>query len=379
MTTFLIIACLVLFIVVMLQIGKVTDLAASLRGERETQLEANHFHAAFGMGFMVVFLSAVVASFVYYKDSMLGYGPNVPASEHGASIDFLFNVTMIITGIVFFLTHIFLFWFAWKYRETATSKAEFWHHNTMLEVVWMGIPAVAMTFLVVQGINTWNKAMADIPEDAVAGKDFIEVEATGMQYAWILRHPGKDNQLGEKYFTRIDPANNPVGQKWEDKRNHDDIVDLGELVLPVNKTIRVRITSRDVLHNFYLPQFRVKMDAVPGMPTYFVFKPTITTDSMRMMYSKHPDWQVASKIDDTKQRWQTFNFELACAELCGKGHYSMRKVVRIVSEKEYNEWLDKQESHYLTKIKGTSADPSNVKDATGAIQTGSTDKSLSMK
>lgn len=357
MTLFIILMCLILFVVVVLQIGRVTELAAQLRGEEEAQMDSNKFNAALGLGFLGLLMLGVFWSGYHYSGWFLGFGANVPASAHGGSVDFMFNITLWLTLPVFVGCHILLFWYAWKYRERPGHKAVFWHHNTTLELVWMGIPAVAMSVLVIQGITTWNSAMADIPEGAVVGKDYIEIEATGQQFGWIIRYPGADNVLGEKYFTYINKTNNPLGQKWEDKRNHDDIVlESGTCYLPVNKPVRVRITSKDVLHNFYLPQMRVKMDAVPGMPTYFVFTPTITTDSMKQILRQSPEYNQPTLADATKARWEVFEFELACAELCGKGHYSMRRLFKIVSNEEYEKWLSEQKSHYLTNIKGTASD-----------------------
>jgi cytochrome c oxidase subunit 2 len=223
-------------------------------------------------------------------------------------------------------------------------------------MVWMLIPAVVMTFLVVGGLQAWNKSMADVTEKEVSGSDYIEIEATGMQFAWLLRYPGRDNKLGSKHFTKI-TGTNPLGQDWTDEKNIDDFHP-NEIVLPVGKKVRVRINSRDVLHNFYLPQFRVKMDAVPGMPTYFVFTPQVTSDSMRSRYKNFEHWNVADKKDETKKRYEAFEYELACAELCGRGHYSMRRVVKIVSPEEYENWLDEQEktSHYLANVFGKEGD-----------------------
>jgi cytochrome c oxidase subunit II len=357
MTFLIILMCLILFVVVVVQIGKVTELSGQLRGAEEAQIDTNKINGALGLGFLGLFMVLTLWSMYHYSGMFLGYGVNVPASEHGASIDFMFNVTLIVTLPVFVLCHVLLFWYAWKFRGRPGHKAVFWHHNTQLEIVWMGIPALAMAFLVIQGITTWNNAMSDIPEGAVPGKDFIEIEMTGQQFGWVIRYPGADNVLGEKYFTYINKTDNPLGQKWEDKRNHDDfLLESGVFKLPVNKKIRIRITSKDVLHSVYLPQFRVKMDAVPGMPTYFVFTPTITSDSMKQILRTDPAYQVPSHADATKTRWEAFTYELACAELCGKGHYSMRRELQIVSQEEYDKWLKEQKSHYETNIKGTASD-----------------------
>jgi cytochrome c oxidase subunit 2 len=121
----------------------------------------------------------------------------------------------------------------------------------------------------------------------------------------------------------------------------------------------VRIIARDVLHDFYLPQFRVKMDAVPGMPTYFVFTPTKTTEEFRQELRNYPEFQKPEDPTDpnSPMLWENFNYELACAELCGQGHYSMHRTVRIVSEEEYQSWLDSQSSFYFSSIRGTAEDP----------------------
>ena len=354
MGTFFIIASLVLLAIILLQIGKITEIAGKLRGEEEMQMRSNAFHARLGMLFMVGFLVFVIVSFMYYKNSMLGYGPHTSASEHGVWIDNIFNVTMAVTGIVFFITHILLFWFAYKYRERTGHQATFYPHNNALEMVWMGIPAVVMTFLVIGGLSVWNRSMADIPDGMKVGEDYIEIEATGLQWQWILRHPGDDGVLGERYYKNITGLN-PLGQLWEDERNLDDLHP-SELVLPVGTPVRVRIIARDVLHNFYLPHFRVKMDAVPGLPTYFVFTPTTTTEEYRKRLKDYPEWQAPSADDPKKQRWETFNYELACAELCGRGHFSMRRIVRIVEPDEYVAWLAEQKSYYSTTIKGTAED-----------------------
>ena len=359
--TFLILIILVLAAVFFVQIGKARELASVIRGEKSEQYESNSFNAALGVIFMVAFLVICIVSFIYYIPYILGWGPNTAASAHGPSVDYMFNITLFFTSIVFFACQFLLFWFAWKYRGRKGARAKYWSHDERLEMIWMLIPAVVMTFLVVGGLQAWNKAMADVSDKEVSGKDYIEIEATGMQFAWLLRYPGRDNKLGTKHFTKI-TGTNPLGQDWTDEKNIDDFHP-SEIVLPVGKKVRVRINSRDVLHNFYLPQFRVKMDAVPGMPTYFVFTPTVTSDSMRSRYKSYPHWNVPSKSDETKKRYEVFEYELACAELCGRGHYSMRRVVKIVTQDEYENWLDEQEktSHYLANVYNKEGDPVKAK------------------
>ena len=354
MTGLIIVAILILLAIVIVQIGKVTELASKIRGEEEVELKNNRTQGIWMLVFMVVFLVGCFWSAGYFKNWMLGYGPHDSASAHGGQLDSLFNVTLIFTGIVFVLTHIALFYFSWKYAGKRGQKASFIAHNNTLEIVWSAIPAIVMTFLVVKGLVAWNNVMADVAPD----EDVIEIEATGYQFAWHLRYPGPDGALGERNYKMIDLASNPLGQDWSDTKNLDDFHPQ-EIVLPVGKKVRVRITSRDVLHNFYLPHFRVKMDAVPGIPTYFVFTPIKTTEEYRAELSKYPEYNVPKDPDDPESPllWEEYNYELACAELCGSSHYSMRRIVRIVSEAEYEAWLASQNSYYLSSIRGTANDP----------------------
>jgi len=365
MTGLLIIGILVLIGIVSVQIGKMTELSATLRGEEEAQYNSNRYQALYGMIFLVGFLVFCVVSAFYYENWMLGYGPHESASDHGLLLDSIFNVTLFFTGIVFVVTHVLLFWFAYKFKGTKDRKALFIAHDNRLELIWTGIPAVVMAFLVIKGLVAWNEVMADVPE----GEDHIEIEATGMQYAWTMRYPGPDGALGKKNFRLINPIN-ALGQDWSDPKNLDDIVSSapGEVIyLPKGKKVRVRITSRDVLHNFDLPHFRVKMDAIPGLPTYFVFTPNTTTEEYRERLGSmgpdgkplYPEYHALSDPEDpdSPPLWESFNFELACAELCGKSHYSMKRVVEIVEPEKWERWMSGQNSYYLSAIRGTDEDP----------------------
>lgn len=351
MTIFLVIISIVLIAVIVVQIGKVTELAAKIRGEEEMQYEVNRSQGGYMIIFLVVFLVGCIASAIYFKNYMLGYGPHTPASQHGSILDKMFQVTLFFTGIVFVITHILLFYFGWKYSAKKGRKALFIPHDNKLEIIWTAIPAVVMTFLVVGGLDAWNEVMADVTE----GDDYMEIEATGFQFGWNLRYPGSDGLIGEKNYKLI-TSENPLGQNWKDLKNHDDFL-ATELVLPVGQKIRVRITAQDVLHNFYLPHFRVKMDAVPGMPTYFVFTPTKTTEEYRAELKKFPEYNVPDPADPTKMLWETFDYELACSELCGRGHYSMKRPVKIVSQEEYDTWFAAQSSYYFSNIRFKESDP----------------------
>ena len=351
MTILLVIISIILIAVIIVQIGKVTELAAKIRGEEEMQYEVNRSQGGYMILFLVVFLIGCIVSAVYFKNYMLGYGPHLPASEHGSILDKMFNVTLFFTGIVFVITHILLFYFGWKYSAKKGRKALFIPHDNKLEIIWTAIPAVVMTFLVVGGLDAWNEVMADVSED----DNYLEIEATGFQFGWNLRYPGADGLIGEKNYKLIS-SENPLGQNWKDEKNLDDFL-ATELVLPVGQKVRVRITAQDVLHNFYLPHFRVKMDAIPGMPTYFVFTPSKTTEEYRQELKKYAEYNVPDPADPLKMLWETFEYELACAELCGRGHYSMKRPVKIVSQEEYDTWLASQSSYYLSNIRFKESDP----------------------
>ncbi len=353
MTALLIVLSVILIAVVAVQIGKVTELAAKIRGEAEMEEMNNRRQSAYLLGFVALFLILTIGSGIYYKNYMFGFGAMNAASEHGPILDRMFNVTLFFTGIVFVVTQIALFYFGFKYRGRKGEVGDFISHDNRLEIVWTIIPAIVMTFLVIGGLDAWNTVMADVGSD----EEFIELEATGYQFGWAIRYPGADGKLGEKDFQLI-KGNNPLGQNWEDEKNVDDF-QASEIYLPVNKKIRVRITSKDVLHNFYLPHFRVKMDAVPGMPTYFVFTPTKTTEEFRQQIKDYPEFQKPSDPDDPEgpQFWETFDYELACAELCGRSHFAMRLPVKVVSEQEFNDWAAQQPSYYMSTIRGTEDDP----------------------
>lgn len=370
-TGLIIILSVLLLAVVVVQIGRVTELAAKIRGQEEVQLETNNRNGIMMMVFLILFLVFCIWSAYSFKNWMLGYGPHISASAHGGELDGMFNTTLVFTGIVFILCHIALFWFAYKYRGQKGRIADFMPHDNKLEIIWTAIPAIVMCYLVIKGLVAWNAVMADVPDNSISSQtpidagvlnadgneEYIEIEATGAQFLWYLRYPGADGKLGARDYTKITGIN-PLGQIWKDDKNLDDFQPT-EIVLPVNKSVRVRITSRDVLHNFALPHFRVKMDAVPGMPTYFTFTPNTTTEEYRERLRDYPEYQALSDPSDPESDplWKAFNFELACMELCGSGHFSMRKIVRIVSDDEYKDWVSQQQSYYLSSVRGTEEDP----------------------
>ncbi len=251
------------------------------------------------------------------------------ASEHGLDIDFMFNTTLILTTIVFILTHIALFGFSFKYRGSENRKAYFYPHNNALERLWTIIPAIVLTVLVLLGFFTWRGITNVSPEDQ---KKAINIEVTGEQFKWTLRYAGSDNQVGNRNYKLTTPTNG-LGIDFKDQKSWDDKL-TSEIVIPVNKAVRVVINSKDVLHSFYLPDFRVQMNAVPGMPTSFQFTPRLTTAQMR-----------------EKRNNPKYDYVLLCAKICGAGHYNMQAKVTVVSEAEYATWLAKQPLYYNDDVK----------------------------
>ncbi|MEJ2882654.1 cytochrome c oxidase subunit II [Pedobacter sp. GR22-6] len=247
------------------------------------------------------------------------------ASEHGKKIDQMFNITLIITTIVFILTHIVLFTFAYIYKYTGKRKAYYYPHNNALERIWTIIPALVLTVLVLMGFLTWRSIFYKIPDPK---NPPLSIEITSSQFAWAIRYAGADGVVGLKNYKLI-TSDNALGIDFNDKNTLDDQL-AEEMVIPVNKPVRLILTSKDVLHSFYMPHFRVQLNTVPGMTSYFEFTPTITTEEMKV------------KTNDPK-----FEYLFLCAKICGEGHYKMQRKVRVVSQSEYDTWV-KALPTYLT-------------------------------
>ena len=313
----LIIGLLALFMVFIYYIGRVVELASAIKGKPSGGSPAGNSFIGFLFMFTgFVFLIGTGWSFIEFKETFLPES----ASYEGEIIDNMTELTFIVTGIVFVLTHIVLLIFAWKYRFTKARKAEFITHNNKLEVIWTVIPSIVLSLLIYEGILAWDHIMEPPKE-----KECEIIEVTAKQFGWIFRYPGPDGKLGKKKFSLVDDnVNNELGIDTTDENAKDDLYS-SDLVIPKDKDVLVRLGARDVLHSFYLPHFRVKMDCVPGVPTHFNFKPRYTTKEMR------------DKLNN-----QEFNFELACAEMCGTGHYGMMKQVVVIDSNEYKSWVQKQ-------------------------------------
>ena len=215
-------------------------------------------------------------------------------------------------------------------------------------MIWTSIPAIVLTILVVYGLKYWFKFTGDAPQNAQV------VEITGHQFGWEIRYPGKDGILGRKNYKLTDAAKgNPLGVDWDDAASHDDIHVPTTMHVVVNRPVKLVINSQDVIHDVGLPAFRMKMDAVPGTPTSLWFTPIYTTKQMREK-SGNPD----------------FVYEIACDQICGKGHFTMRGVIEVVTAKEYRDYMIKQRPEYLKVKAGMPAEsaPGN-KQVSDSLQT----------
>lgn len=247
------------------------------------------------------------------------------ASEHGKKIDQMFNITLILTTIVFIATHILLFAFPYFYRYTSKRRAYYYPHNNTIERVWTIVPALVLTVLVLMGFLTWRSIFYKIEDP---NNKPISIEITSSQFAWAIRYAGNDGVVGVKNYKLI-TSTNALGIEFKDKNTLDD-QSADEMVIPVNKPVRLILTSKDVIHSFYMPHFRVQLNTVPGMTSYFEFTPTITTEEMK------------AKTNDP-----AFKYLFLCNKICGDGHYKMQKEVKVVSMAEYEAWV-KQQPTYLT-------------------------------
>lgn len=338
MSTFWIIVILVLGFIITFQIAKASEYVSVLHGEEKTRKQNNRINAFLLLAFLVAGMIGVYYCNEMLKGKLLGES----ASLQGEHIDTMINITLVITGIVFFLTQIILFWFAFKYQHSEKRKAFYYPHSTKLEVIWTVIPAVTLTVLVGFSLFYWFKITGEAP------KNSIVVEITAKQFTWEFRYPGKDGIMGKKYFKEVNYVkNNPLGQLWDDAANHDDIYLTREMRTVVGKPLKLIINSKDVVHSVGLPHFRMKMDAVPGTPTTMWFTPKFTTKEMKDKYG--PD----------------FEYEIACVELCGTGHWTMKAILVVEKQFEYDLWLAAKKPQYLAA--NPDKDPANAVKTEPAI------------
>lgn len=229
-----------------------------------------------------------------------------PIASNWGSIDDIIIITFWITGFVFVAVILFMAYCAYRFRHRTGVRAAYEPENKKLEWWLTVLTAVGVIGMLAPGLFVWSQFVT-VPDEAV------EFEVVGQQWQWSYRYPGKDGVMGTSDVKYIN-GDNPFGLNPDDPNGQDDILIEGDdLHLALDQPVKALLRSIDVLHNFYVPQFRAKMDLVPGQVTYFWFIPT-----------------------------RTGTFDILCAELCGVGHHVMRGRVVIEEEATYQAWLDEQ-------------------------------------
>ncbi|MEX1994417.1 MAG: c-type cytochrome [Steroidobacteraceae bacterium] len=255
------------------------------------------------MAIAIVLVLLVVGSIIFHFLSPWWF---TPIASNWTTMDDTVILTFWVTGIVFVIVNLFLAWVVLRYRHKKGQKADYEPENKKLEWWLTIVTSIGVAAMLAPGLFVWGKFVV-VPEDAAI------VEAIGQQWHWSFRFPGDDGVLGASDAALITPEN-PFGLDPEDPKGRDDrLVASPELHLPVDQPVKVLLRSKDVLHNFTVTQFRVKMDLVPGMITYLWLTPTVPGD-----------------------------YEILCEELCGVGHFAMRGRVVVKPREEFDAWLAAQ-------------------------------------
>lgn len=333
----LVLLAIVLLIIAGHQLLRIIELSRSLKKTKEWQVTDtdNNMMGKALLLFMILFF----AFFFWQVNRWMERSLPPAASEHGVLIDQLWDANMYLITFVFLVTNAFLFWFAYKYRGNSGNKAVFYPHNNKLELIWTVVPAIALAFIIIFGLKYWNEIMRDA-DDA----NRVTIELYAKQFDWTARYTGKDGKLGETDFRQISGSNS-VGMDTTDAAGYDDILVKNEFHIPVGREIELAMRSRDVIHSAYLPHFRAQMNCVPGMVTYFKFKPTKTTAEMR----KDP-YTVKMMEGINKQRALEnkepveFDYLLLCNKICGASHYNMQMNIVVDTEEDYQAWIKKQKA-----------------------------------
>ena len=242
------------------------------------------------------------------------------ATAHGGQIDNLLGWIHIFMLILFVGWGGFFLYTIVRFRQSRNPVADYKgvtsHRSTYLEI---GVAVVEAVLLIGFAIPLWAARVEGLPPENEA----LVVQITGEQFAWNVHYPGADRVFGRTDVKLLDLQSNPLGLDRSDPAAKDDATTVNQLYLPVNRQIIVRLRSKDVIHSFGVPEFRVKQDAIPGLTIPIWFVPTVTTADMR-----------------TQTGNSAFQYEIACAQLCGLGHARMRGFVTVQSAEEFQKWMD---------------------------------------
>jgi cytochrome c oxidase subunit 2 len=244
------------------------------------------------------------------------------AATHGGQIDSLIGWTHIFMLILFVGWGGFFTYCLIRFRRSRNPVADYQgstsHTSSYLEG---GVLIVEMILLFAFSIPLWAQRVDHIPPQ----RDALLVQVTGEQFAWNVHYAGDDGVFGRTDIKLLDLQSNPLGLDRTDPAAKDDVTTLNQLYLPVNKPVIVRLRSKDVIHSFGVPEFRVKQDAIPGLTIPIWFIPNVTTAEMRSRTGK-----------------AEFQYEIACAQLCGLGHARMRGFVTVQTAEEFQKWMAEQ-------------------------------------
>ena len=255
------------------------------------------------MPLAVVLILLVVGSIAFHLLSPWYF---TELASNWGMVDLTMDITFYVTGFVFVAVNLFLAYCVIKFRYKKDARSTYEPENKKLEYWLTGLTAIGVAAMLTPGLFVWGK-FVDVPEDAHI------VEAVGQQWHWTFRYPGEDGKLGEVDAGRISNEN-PFGIDPEDPNGQDDVIVYNpEAHIPLDQPVKFLLRSKDVLHNFTVAQFRVKMDLVPGMNTFMWLTPT-----------------------------RTGRFELLCEELCGIGHFAMRGAVVVEEQDDFDTWLAQQ-------------------------------------
>jgi cytochrome c oxidase subunit 2 len=244
------------------------------------------------------------------------------AATHGGQIDNLIGWTHIFMLVLFVGWGAFFAYALFRFRRSRNPVANYpgvtSHASSYLEGA---VLVIEMVLLFAFSIPLWAARVDHIPSE----KEALVVHVTGEQFAWNVRYAGADGLFGKTDIKLIDLQSNPLGVDRSDPAAKDDVTTLNQLYLPVNRPVIVKLRSKDVIHSFGVPEFRVKQDAIPGLTIPIWFVPNVTTVEMRTRTGK-PEFQ----------------YEIACAQLCGLGHYRMRGFVTVLGADEFQKWMDEK-------------------------------------
>ena len=251
----------------------------------------------------VIFAIIIIASIIFHFWSPWWW---TPVASNWGNIDGTIILTFWVTGGVFVAICLFMSYCIWRYRYRKDRRAEYEPENKKLEWRLTWLTSLGVAALLAPGLLVWNQFVT-VPKNA------FNVEVVAYQWGWNYRLPGEDGILG-KTDAKLVNAENPYGLILNDSNGRDDIiVQDADLHLQIDQPVKINLRSLDVIHNFYVPQFRAKMDTLPGIVSYYWFTPT-----------------------------KTGKYEILCAEFCGTGHYGMRGIVLVDDKKDYNNWLAQQ-------------------------------------